>query len=231
MYDMKKLFCILMAITMLCSLMVVNASAANTYEGEGFKIVTDYEFECDSDTEEGGFYYIYHYNEYTIEVYVCDIYLVLDHDDDGLANLKELYDTYLEDTEGTDLYIDGIPADCLSDPGCYHISLLSDNYYYYIELRVAEDDLEADPPLEMKRFISENFQIEDSTDWYKLGDDYDYTSYETEEPDKTNSESKTDNNSESDKSDNTVIIVAIVVGGVVILGVTAMIIFGKKKKQ
>ncbi len=235
---MKKIICTFLALAMICSLMVVNVSAANTYEGEMFEIVTDYEFEFDGgldvfegDEEYEGYEHYLYFCWFEdlgseIEIWIDDAIEIFESD--GASSCEEYYEMakkYRGD-DWEEILIDGIPAFVDYDTECSFCSIKfwSDNYYYDIEIEAADaESLEL-----LYDLFVEGFRITDSTSWYESDDADD----NNDKADKDNKDDKaTDEEKESNSDNTTIIIVAIVVGGVVILGVTAIVVLGKKKKQ
>lgn len=229
-----------MAITMLCSLMVVNASAANTYETDSFSIdmEVDGEWELEESGEEYNGYTYDYYNFHTqkygtgIEVFVFEN-ADMDLFDEMSENMGGDENAVIETT------IDGAIANYSSE---YSLQTASDEYhfwgfyaniykdgtFYRIEMgtnAIMGHTVYSDEEIALAKAQHES--AVNSIMEMKLFKKAAPTESDKEDASNSNNEEKT----ESDKSDNTVIIVAIVVGGVVILGVTAMIIFGKKKKQ
>lgn len=233
---MKKLVCTLLALAMLCSLMVVNVSAANSYEGEGFELVLDYDCEFEGGEEDEGVYsYICYLGDdnWEIELQVIDIdymFEELQYEDEELDTCEELYDFYIEykDEDEEEITIDGIPAFCEFSDDCCFIEMWSDNYYYLVDLE-CDGDMSAEELLDV---FSDGFRITDSASWYSGGDTGADNKNDADKSDKTE---KTDKDSTEEKSadnkDNTVIIIIAVVAGVAVVAVVAIVVLGKKKKQ
>lgn len=235
---MKKLVCTLLALVTLCSLLVVNASATNTYEGEMFEIVTDYEFDFSGGLEEmeGDEYYFYFCDfediESEIEIQINDVDQVLASDEvDSCKEYYELYKEYNSDEE--EIIVDGIPAfvDLMDDDDtCYFVRFWSDNYYYDIDIEASDEESRDD----LLDILIDGFRITDSTSWYE-SDDTDDKEDKDDEDDKDVKDNKddktTDEDEESESDDSTVIIIVAVAAGVVVLGVVAIVVLGKKKKQ
>ena len=228
---MKKLCCILMAIAMLCSLMVVNASAAYTYEGEMFKLKSDYEinFSGGLDSYEDDEYYSYfcwiEELDSEIEISIDEMDYIIDQiqydfpEVDTCEEYYELYKEYNEDEE--EILIDGIPAfvNSWDDEACCFIEFWSDNYYFQIDLEACDNEA-----LEIiYDLFVDGFEITDSTSWYGADD------ADTNKADKTDADDK-DEEENPDSDNTTIIIVAIVVAGVVVIAVAAIVVLGKKKK-
>ena len=224
---MKKLCCILMAIAMLCSLMVVNASAAYTYEGEMFEITSDYEMFFD-DVNEPYLYFCWVEDlDFEIEISIDEMDYKNDPITDAFPEVDsceeyyESYKEYYEDEE--EILIDGVPAfvDLWDDDACCFIRFWSDNYSFVITLAAADtESLEI-----LYELFVDGFEITDSTSWYEADD------ADTNKDDKTDKNTDEKDDDENSNSDNTtIIIVAIVVAGVVVIAVAAIVVLGKKKK-
>ena len=227
-----------MAITMLCSLMVVNASAGNVYETNLFSIELelDGEWEVDQGTEAG---YCYDYYGFISKNDRTAMEIIIFEDP-----TMELFDDLSSNSMGgenhiaTETTIDGAKAICATGQYDdtdneyayldYIANIHKNGYTYRIEMGtnpITNDNAASGNESEQTK--AQYDSIVNSIMEMKLFKKSAPTESDKEDASNSNNEEKT----ESDISDNTVIIVAVVVGGVVILGVTAMIIFGKKKKQ
>ena len=237
---MKKLVCTLLALAMLCSLVVVNVSAANVYEGEMFKIKSDYEIDFSGGLEsyEDDEYYSYfcfieELNS-EIEIMVDDMDYMLEQvqsDFPEVDTCKEFYEIYRGyKADEKEVLIDGVPAfvDSSEDGTCYFIDIWSDNYYFSIDLEACDEESRD----ALYDLFVEGFEITDSTSWYGAEDNDVAEADDADTEDKTDKDSKEEKADEKTSNDNTtIIIVAIVCGTVLILGVTAIVVLGKKKKQ
>ena len=184
---MKKSCCILMAIAMLCSLMVANASAANTYEGEGFKIVTDY-----SGYIEGGMD--------SDNIYAYDFYCY-DFSDEARIQIFVLKGNSAEEAEqafygeyyscGEDIILNGTPAIINEESDDYFCNYYtySGNYIFEIEVEAIDDQsydilkyiVEADLFFDDYSYESDDNYYEDNyyeDDYYE--DDYYEENYDSE---------------------------------------------------
>lgn len=214
--------------------MVVNVSATNTYEGEMFEIVTDYEFDFSGglgsyeDDEYYSYFCWFEDLESEIEIYINDVDEVLELDD--VSSCEEYYELFKEYSDDEEIIVDGIPVfvDYESDQNCcYFIRFWSDNYYYNIDLEAADEE---SAQILYALFV-DGFRITDSTSWYK-SDDAGSDNDKTNKDDKDSKDDKaTDEKKESDSNNTTIIIVAIVVAGIVVIAVVAIVVLGKKKKQ
>lgn len=165
---MKKVVCSFLALMMLCSLMVVNVSASNTYEGEGFRIVTDYELTLyDTDEYLGSIAYEYSYDPGDGEDDTGIAIGVFDCENDEAA---EYADYVLENSNGTTFK--GYPA------------VITDNYrsdydIYKYSITTLRDDVVC--IIDMSAMGASNYQIMleivdsiEFTDDFANADDGDY---------------------------------------------------------
>lgn len=227
---MKRIICLMLSLMMLAIPLTVFASAGNTYEGIGFKIDLDH-IDNEWESEKG------HLEGYDCTLYTCytpwyelEIVVTDENPEEFLNTIKQDLASeglVLEETE-----IDGNLAYTCEyeetgdeeylDNGYVVYSILSKNFFaftyndsygYYIELR--STNAETVGAIEDYGYLVDAIMNIDLS----------------EKPVKSNA-NKTDlDDADALKNNDLVIIVAIVAGAVVILGVTAMVIFGKKKKQ
>ena len=235
---MKKLVCTLLALAMLCSFTVVNVSAANTYEGEMFKIESDYEidFYGGLESHEGDEYYLYgcyiEELDSEIEIDISDMDYMLgeiQYDFPEVDTCKEYYEIYKDyAADEKEVLIDGVPAFVHSGDNdtTYFIEIWSDNYYFSIDLEACDEESRD----ALYDLFVEGFEITDSTSWYS-GDDADVDDEDdSDKADKDSKDEKADDKEDKAEKDNTVIIIAAVIAGVVVIAVVAIIVLGKKKK-
>lgn len=179
---MKKLLCILMAITMLCSLMVVNASATTTYEGEGFKIVTDYSGYIEGDMESDGTYaYNFYCSDFSEDARIQIFVLVTDSAEEAEELFYGEFYNYGEET-----VIDNRTAVVTEDSEDYFCNYYAyaGNYIFDIEVEGIDDQsydilkyiVETDLIFDDYSYESDDNYYED--DYYE--DDYYEENYDSE---------------------------------------------------
>lgn len=241
---MKKITCVLLSLAMLCSFMVVNVSAANVYEGEGFTIDTDYTcVENSSSTSEWDYGTIWYYffcfegigAELEIEVESLDY--LMSEESYNVDSVAELYEAFSEEMKYEDefemdqIMIDGVPAFIASyegDDATLFVSVFSDNYIYDMQIETDNKDSAS----EMLDLIVADFCFTDSTSWVDSIKTDIADKDDAENKDDTDKDGKTEKDEEKSSDNNTIIIiVAIVTTGVVVLGIVAIVVLGKKKKS
>lgn len=227
---MKKTICLMLSLMMLCSLLVVNVSASDTYEAGEFAIDmnVDGEWEVRYAQEDSfsftGYLFVSDsgWTDLTVVVEGNDPkgyfeYVRADLSSEGMGfqtgfigGVECFY--YVEKHEGE-------LNEYESSYHYYFACLYTENYGYYIEIN-SNADGGAVAEAEFESLVA---SVNDMR--------FDEKSGKTDKESGDNKSLTDDKNTENtDKDSSTVIIVAIVVGGVVILGLGAMITFGRKKK-
>ena len=154
-----------MAITMLCSLMVVNASATTTYEGEGFKIVTDCSGYIEGGMESDGTYaYNFYCDSFSEDARIQIFVLVADSAEEAEQLFYGEFYNYGEET-----VIDNRTAIITKSSSGYFC-----NYYAYAGNYIFDIELEAidDNSYEVLKSIIETDLIFDVVEYESNDDDY-----------------------------------------------------------
>ena len=251
---MKKLLCTLLALAMLCSFMVVNVSATegeydepsddmvSTYwETDAFYIDTDMELVMEEyDYDDGEIEYRFFPAEVNGEYMEDDagaIEITKIESDNASEDYEQLVDMLNEWYEGNkdgdwDVYeindtklngFDAVQFDAILREGEFsglsrYIGVSDGENVYYIEIECYPEYEELFDDL--CDVVAEDLHFNNAPADADKADD------------KNDKADKADDKKDDDEKDNsTVIIVIAVVAGVVILGVTAIIVLGKKKKQ
>ncbi len=164
---MKKLVCTLLALAMLCSFMVVNASAKYIYEGTGFKIVTDYSGYIEGGMESDDTYaydFICDFDGFGEGSRVQIFVLVADSAEEAEEAFYEEFYGYGEET-----VLDGRIAfsDVVAEDYFCNIYTYADKYIFDIEIEGTDDQ-----SYDLLKYIIETGFIFDDSEYENDEDDY-----------------------------------------------------------
>lgn len=202
---MKKIVSAFLALMMLCSLMVVNVSASNTYEGEGFRIVTDYSGYIEGGYESDDTYaYDFHCNDLGDEARIQIFVLASDSAEEAEQGFNEEFYGY-----GEEITLGGRPAVADADEEDFfcNIYTYSDKYIFDIEVEGSDSY-----SYEVLCEIIEGIEFGEPQKSDESKTKVTYGGHLVEDPNST-----------------TIIIIAVVVIAVVLIGVVAVVVIHKKK--